>query len=165
MYVPFESLPDTARVWVYQADRKLSSDEVKTISSWLTSFTDQWAAHNQPLRASFTVKDEHFIVLAVDEQYNEASGCSIDTSARMMQMISEKTGIDFFTRTNVAFWINNTVQLIRVAELSRKRDEGFWDAHSLMYNTAVVTVGDLKTNWLVRASESWLKRYLKTQNV
>lgn len=165
MYVPFKSLPDTARIWVYQAERKLSSDEVNAISNWLMSFTDQWVAHNQPLKASFTVKDGHFIVLAVDEQYNEASGCSIDTSARTMKMISEKTGIDFFKRTNAAFWINNTVQLVRAADLSRKRDEGFWDANSLMCNTAVETIGDMKTNWLIRASESWLKRYLKTQNV
>jgi predicted phosphohydrolase len=149
---------------VYPAERKLSSDEVNAISNWLMSFTEQWAAHNEPLKSSFMVKDEHFIVLAVDEQHNEASGCSIDTSARTLQMISEKTGIDFFTRTNVAFWINNTVQLVRAAELSRKRDEGLWDANSLMCNTAVLTVGDLKANWLVRASETWLKRYLKTQN-
>ena len=164
MYVPFESLPDTARVWVYLAERKLSTDEVKTISTWLRSFTDQWTAHNQPLKASFMVKDEHFIILAVDEQVNEASGCSIDTSTRTMQMIAEKAGIDFFTRTNVAFWIDNAVQLVRAAELSRKHDEGFWDANSWMCNTAVLTVGDLKTNWLVKASESWLKRYLKAQN-
>ncbi|RYF58255.1 MAG: hypothetical protein EOO39_34485, partial [Cytophagaceae bacterium] len=82
MYVDFDKLPDTARVWVYQADRPLSDGEVNTISESLQQALNQWAAHGQPLLASAQVIENRFVVIGVDESYTLPSGCSIDASVR-----------------------------------------------------------------------------------
>ena len=78
MFVPFETLPIHTRVWVYQANRKISSSEKNIISTVLTSFTQEWQVHGQPMKASFHLYYDQFIVLAADEGFNAASGCSID---------------------------------------------------------------------------------------
>ena len=42
MYVPFESLPEESRIWIYQSNRKFSDDEIQEIERDLTSFLEDW---------------------------------------------------------------------------------------------------------------------------
>ena len=45
MLIPFNKMPDYARVWVYQANRDLTDSEVNTIQQILESQINNWAAH------------------------------------------------------------------------------------------------------------------------
>src|SRR5205809_7292432 len=103
MHKPFESLPDHARTWIYQANRKLTSQEVKSLSESLTQMCEQWAAHGTPLHTAFMIAHDHFVVLAVDETANGASGCSIDGSVRVLKNLQQTMGLDLFDRTLAAF--------------------------------------------------------------
>jgi hypothetical protein len=38
MYVPFESLPEESRIWIYQSNRKFSDVEIVEIETALQSF-------------------------------------------------------------------------------------------------------------------------------
>lgn len=163
MFVPFDSLPDSARIWIYQADRPLTKQHQEIITTSLTSFCQQWTAHNQPLQASFAIRNDHYIVLSVDEGFTDASGCSIDTSVREMTRLAHLLNIDFFNRTRVGFWINGCVELVDLKALPQKRDEGFWFADTPVFNTMAATIGELKERWLVKAADTWLNRYLKKQ--
>lgn len=160
MYVPFEKLPSSARIWIYQSDKMLTEDIIQTISNNLLSFTNQWAAHNQPLKASYQVLFNRFVVLAVDEQYNEASGCSIDTSVNMMKQIGQHLNIDFFNRTNVAFLSKDEVMVIPLSRLTQALEQGLWNSQTTVFNNAVQTKGEYQSHWMIAASETWLKRYL-----
>jgi len=160
MYVPFEELPDTARIWIYQSDSKMTEETVKTISTNLLSFTNQWAAHNQPLKASFRILFDHFVVLGVDENYNQASGCSIDASVHAIKQSAQQMKIDFFTRTNVAFLKNNEVTMIPLPELTKALAAGQWDSDTLVFNNTLHTKGEFLHRWMIPSGETWLKRYL-----
>lgn len=160
MYVPFEELPATARIWIYQSDKKLTDETIQTISDNLLSFTNDWAAHNQPLKASYQVMFNWFVVLAVDEQYNEASGCSIDTSVHVMKQIGQRLKIDFFNRTNVAFLKKHEVTIIPLSGLTHALEHELWNGQTTVFNNAVHTKGEYQSHWMVTASETWLKRYL-----
>ena len=78
MHVPFEKQPKSARVWIYQADRALKYQESRFIEKNAKAFCEQWAAHGVALKSSFKILHNRFLILAVDEQANMASGCSID---------------------------------------------------------------------------------------
>ena len=82
MHIPFETMPDHARVWIYQANRTLTTREVQQAEQWGQQFVAQWAAHGQALRASVAVLHQHFAVIALDEQHQAASGCSIRQLSR-----------------------------------------------------------------------------------
>jgi hypothetical protein len=161
MFVEFDSLKDTARVWVYQASRPLSPQQEDILSKTLYSFTQQWAAHNQPLLSSFKIFHHQFIVLAADESFNEASGCSIDTATRVFQQIDTDNQLGLFDRTQVAFFVNNEVVVVALSELSKKREQGFWESETLVFNNVIKTKRELLANWIVPAQQTWLKRYLK----
>src|SRR3954468_18254474 len=98
-----------SRVWVYQADRKLTTDEVAQIQQHLNNFTTGWTAHNNQLKAKAEIRYNRFLILIVDETQAGASGCSIDKSVHFMQQIEQKFGINLFDRFNLAYRQGNEV--------------------------------------------------------
>jgi hypothetical protein len=165
MFVEFDSLQDTARVWVFQAARELTSPEQSIISKALHAFTQQWTAHNQPLMSSFKIFYNQFVVLTADESFNEASGCSIDAATRIMQQLDQELQVGLFDRTQIAFYANGKVQVFALAELTKRLDAGFWNETSLVFNNVVQSKGELTTHWMVPAQNTWLKRYLNKATV
>ena len=159
MYVPFDSLEDSARVWIYQAGRKLTEQEKNTISEELSAFTHQWVAHGNPLKTSFKIFHDQFIVLAADENFEQASGCSIDGAVRTMQQIDNTFKLNLFDRTQVAF-LKDSITVIAQSELLKSLEKGIWKHNTPMFNNVLISKADLLTKWVVPAEETWLKRYL-----
>ena len=84
MLVEFETLPDTSRVWVYQASRSFNSDELTELKEAFNNFITDWTAHGQDLKAGYEMRYNRFIILALDQSVTSASGCSIDTSVHFI---------------------------------------------------------------------------------
>lgn len=80
MYIPFENLPDESKIWIYQSNRKFSDEEMAEIETDLKAFVENWAAHGTSLEASYQLKYNRFIILAVNQEVQNATGCSIDSS-------------------------------------------------------------------------------------
>ena len=55
MYIPYNELPNSARVWVYQADRTFTQEEIEVISARALLFIDQWTRHGEDLKGSFAI--------------------------------------------------------------------------------------------------------------
>lgn len=152
MFVSYTSLPPTARVWIYQANRPLTNAEVDIISIGLKSFTEEWMVHGQPLQASFEIRYNRFILLAANDQ---ASGCSIDSSVRAVKEIGERLGVDFFDRQQVCFKNGDEVFSLLLTGLNGKIDASVY-----VFNNLVDTKAAVEENWLQQAGNSWIKRYL-----
>ena len=95
MWVPFELLPEHAKLWVFHAPVPL--DEELVLED-LQPFTEEWTAHNLSLPASVSVLDRHFVVLAVDSSQVQASGCSIDKAVHRMSDLGSRLGLDFMEK-------------------------------------------------------------------
>ena len=165
MLVPFESLPDHSRIWIYQSNRKFNSQEIIIISELLSSFLKGWNAHGVSLKSSFDIRFNQFVILAADENSNAASGCSIDDSVRVVKELAEKLGVDFFDRALIAFKKQEEVITIPVPDLKKKYQDGVWNNQTLLINNLVNMKGDLNKGWLVPAELTWLKRYLPKETV
>jgi hypothetical protein len=160
MKVSFEELTDNSRLWIYQASRIFTSAEEQMIHDQLEAFCGQWAAHGHPLRTSFKIEHQQFILLAADETYHLPSGCSIDSSVHVIKLLQKETGLDFFDRTLVAFKLNEVVTLIPMTKLKDDFTNGTLTSESLSFNNLVATKGEWQNNWLVPVKDSWLARYL-----
>jgi len=162
MYIPFTSLPDSARMWIYQSPRPLQMEEVALINAHLHRFTENWAAHGTPLKSSYTIYFQRFIVIAVDETHHIASGCSIDASVSVIRELQSVLNLDLFDRMQIAFRDGSGM----IASISPKAFqseivEGNVNEDTLVYNNMIDRVGDLKSKWEVPVKNSWHKRYLK----
>lgn len=165
MHTSFNSLPDHARVWIYQANRQLTEHEVQQAQPAGQRFVAQWAAHGQELRASVAVRYYYFLIIALDEHHHAASGCSIDSSVGFVRALEEafsKNGspINFFDRTQIAFLRDDTVQLLPLAQVKSQLADGSITPDARMFNNVINTKADLENHWLVAVQDSWLARYL-----
>jgi hypothetical protein len=160
MFVSFETLPDTARIWIYQSTRKFDSQELKKISETATAFCEQWTAHGHPLKTSFKIDHQQFLILVVDEASAGASGCSIDGSVRMLKQLQSELGIDFFDRTKIAFLVENEVLLVNTPDLKKAFADGVLNSASLTFNILSATKEELEKGWIVPAGKTWLSKYL-----
>jgi hypothetical protein len=159
MLVAFDQLPDSSRLWVYQSNRPFSTSEEEAISSALKNFCSQWEAHGNSLAASFKIEYHQFVVLAVDENVNEASGCSIDGSVRVLKEIQSRFTIDLMNRS-VPFLIDERVELHSITEAKSKVSSGQISEEVLTFNNAVSSKGDFLKNWKISTQNSWLSKYL-----
>ena len=164
MYIPFEQLPDQSRVWVYQANRPLMANEIEQISSFFIHEMNAWAAHGAPLNASFEIRFNQVIIIAVNEDVNEASGCSIDASTRWFKSLGETLQIDFFDR-QIAKIQGEQISLIPMTSIK----EFILSAHLLEEDFIIPPqtsdLGQYRNQWLQTVRESWLKKYLAKSSV
>jgi hypothetical protein len=160
MLVAFEQLPESARLWVYQSNRTFTQKEEGTISFSLTNFCNQWEAHGSPLAASFKIEFHQFVVLAVDENMHEASGCSIDSSVRVLKEIQNQLNLDLLNRS-VAFLINDKVELYSITQVKSLIASGELKEDSITFNNAVSTKKEYLKSWKIATQNSpWLAKYL-----
>lgn len=158
MFVSFEALPGTARIWIYQSTRKFDAQELKKISETATAFCEQWTAHGNSLKTSFRIDHQQFLILAVDEA--GASGCSIDGSVRMLKQLQSELRTDFFDRTKIAFLVENEVSLVNTSDLKKAFADGVLNSASLTFNILTATKEELEKGWIVPAGKTWLFKYL-----
>src|SRR5688572_21802567 len=165
MFLQFDILPEHSRIWIYQANRAFNSREVSIISNELSAFTDGWAAHGVPLRSSFDIRFNQFVILAADENVQEASGCSIDDSVRKVKELEQKIGVDLFDRKSIAFLKDKDVITLPMNDLKGEYDNGVWHGSTLVFNNVITRKGELNTGWLIPAKTTWLKRYLPRETI
>lgn len=160
MYVPFETLPDHSRIWIYQANRKLNDQEKQFADQALKEFCEGWAAHQVQLKTSYSIENDQFIILATDEDYHQPSGCSIDSSVRALKDIQNQLGVDFFDRSKVAFFISDAVVTHPLAKLKGIFESGELNAATLTFDNLVPSRGELSRRWKTPVEKTWLTKYL-----
>jgi hypothetical protein len=165
MFLQFDILPEHSRIWIYQANRAFNSSEASIISNELSAFTDGWVAHGIPLRSSFEIRFNQFVILAADENVQEASGCSIDDSVRKVKDLEQRIGVDLFDRKCIAFLKDKDVITLPMNDLKGEYNKGVWDGGTLVFNNVITRKGELNTSWLIPAETTWLKRYLPRETI
>jgi len=103
MLVEFNTLPEESRVWIYQANRSFSETELEDLKSKLDIFIENWTAHGSDLQAGYTIKYKRFIVLALNQNITNATGCSIDASVHFIQQLEKDYNVDLMDKMNVSY--------------------------------------------------------------
>jgi hypothetical protein len=159
MYIPFNELSDQARLWVYQANKKLSEQEMNFITKAGIEFTKGWTAHNKDLKASVEIFFDQFIVLSVDESAAAATGCSIDKSVHFMQVLEGELNIQLLDKSQVAYLKNDQIHLVPLPKVKEMVSVGELAHDSIIFNNMVSDVMSFKEMWQVKAKDSWMSRY------
>lgn len=162
MHVAFDQLPATARVWIYQASRPLTSEETVRILPSLRRFAEEWTSHGRSVLASAAVLHQHFLVLGLDEAVAGASGCSIDASVRFVTQLEQQLSLELLDKSRLAFVQNGQVQLLGRREFKAATASGDVTPDTLYFDNTVATKGELDTLWPRPAGQTWLARYFGT---
>ncbi len=153
------ALPDTSRVWVYQCDQFVSDEVAEQIQSNLYDFTMIWKSHGQDVESYAQLFHKKFLVFVADET-NHVSGCSIDSSVRLIQQMEQAYNLNFFDRLNFSYLQDDNVTVINNTQLKQAYESGTINDNTLMFDNLVSTKEAFINNWIIPLNESWYTRYL-----
>jgi hypothetical protein len=145
-----------SKVWIYQANRLFTMQEIFELEDILNNFTQHWKSHGTPVKGFATVVYGQFIIIMADETATGVSGCSTDSSVHVIKEIESRFGIDMFNRQNMAFFIQNKVQLLPLAHCPHAFTNGFLKPETLFFNNLITTKQELINNWLTPVEKTWL---------
>ena len=161
MNIPFKQIPATAKLWIYASNRKLTGLEQDSILAKGATFVTNWTAHQQQLKAAFSILHDVFLIVAVDENYNEVSGCGIDKSIHFMQDIDREYNLNLFNRLQIELFINNELLLTNKQKLAVLLQEGTVNDQTLVFNKTVTDKDSFDKYFQKKLGQSWVYPSLK----
>jgi hypothetical protein len=160
-YLLDDGFHPSSRVWVYQSNRLFSLSEALTIEEMLKDFTSSWQSHGAPIKGAAWLFFGQFVILMADESATGVSGCSTDTSVRMVKDLEKHFGVTLFDRMTLAFVLKDKVELLPLSQLPYAAENGFINKDTLYFNNLVQTKEELENNWIIPISESWLAKKIE----
>ncbi len=161
MLVNFDTLSDQSRVWIYQSNRSFTDEELQEIEEKLAVFVENWTVHGSDLKAGFKIVYKRFIILAVDQETNSASGCSIDASVHFIQQLEKDYQVDLMDKMNVSYKQGEFIAYKPLTDFRQMAKNKAVSKNTIVFNNLVNNIAEFKENWEVPASESWHSRFLK----
>lgn len=159
MFIPFEELSEEARLWIYTVSRPLTEEEVRQTEAALQTFVERWETHGKPLRASAKVSQGRFILIAVEEGHQSASGCSIDASVGTLRELEAALGVNILDQGKIAFRHEDRTEVIAFPELKTAIAAGKIQSDTTIVNTQARQKREWETQSEQPAAQTWLKRY------
>jgi hypothetical protein len=154
--VPFESLPDSARVWVFGSDRPVPAPAAEQLLAEVDRFLDRWAAHGAPLHAARDWRDDHFLTIAVDTRYENASGCSIDGLYRGLRSLEPLIGASLLGGGRIHYRSpGGAVVAATRDDVEELAASGALARDTRVFDTTVTTLGDWRRRFETTVGESW----------
>ncbi len=160
MLVSFDDLPTTARVWIYQASRSFTPEELEEIKSKLDVFINQWTAHGADLKAGYEIKYKRFIIIGLDQSMNAATGCSIDASVHFIMELEKLYNVDLMDKMNVSYKQGEFVAYKSLTDFKKMAKNRSVSPNTIVFNNLVTSISEYRTNWEVPAKDSWHNRFL-----
>ena len=159
--VPFETLPDSSRVWIFGSDGVLSDEGTKTLLEGVDAHLADWKAHGAPLTVAREWRDGRFLAVAVDQGTAGASGCSIDGLFRVLQQLERDAGASLVGGGRVFYRDDHAVvQSASRAEVSALVARGAISKDTVVFDTSLTDLGTFRACFERRAKDSWVKELL-----
>ncbi len=149
---------DNSRVWIYQCNRLFTLDEALQIEELLEDFTKTWLSHGAKVKGYANLFFGQFIILMADESATGVSGCSTDSSVRLIKNIEQDYNVNLFDRQTLAFVVKERIHLLKMEQLDNAIADEFINADTLYFNNTIQTKNELLTRWIIAVKESWLAK-------
>lgn len=159
MLTPYHIMPETSKVWVYQANRSFTQDEVWDISDILENFVDQWKSHQHDVKGYGSLYYRRFLVLMADEDATDVSGCSIDSSVKLIRELEQAYDLNFFDRMKVCYKITkDLIGSFPLPKLNEVIESGKINDDTIIFNNLVSTKKEFESNWEIPFKNSPLAK-------
>ena len=158
--LPIDFHPQS-RVWIYQSNRLFTLSEALQIEEKLKQFVNDWKSHGTPVKGWANLFFGQFIILMADETATGVSGCSTDSSVRLIKEIEQALHVDLFDRQLLAFLHKDKVQLLPLSQFQFAIENNHIQPETIYFNNIVQTKEEMEQNWMIPVSASWLAKKLR----
>ena len=153
-----EDFADDSRVWIYQSNRPLTIDEALQIDELLENFAAGWKSHGADVKGFAKLLFGQFVILMADETATGVSGCSTDSSVRLIKNVEQDFNINLFDRQTLAFMVKERIQLFPLDQLNHAIENDLISPDTLYFNNTVQTKQELISHWIIPVKNSWLAK-------
>src|SRR5690606_41337230 len=138
------NLSQNSKIWIFQSNRNFSSEEITDIENTLEPFMKEWNAHGAKLTAAYALPYDRFIVLAVDENIEPASGCSIDSMTRIIKALEEKYKFGLLNRMLVSYKIDDEIITLPLNEFKQKVKNNEIPEHASVFHNGITKLNEFE---------------------
>ena len=156
-----EDFHESSKVWIYQSSRLFLISEALEMEDMLKEFVSGWNSHGTAVKGFANLFFGRFIVLMADETATGVSGCSTDSSVRLIKSIEGKYRTEMFNRQLLTFIVKDKIEQIPLSQLNYALQNKFIDENTLYFNNTVLTKKQLQENWITPVRNTWLNKYLE----
>lgn len=154
--INFDELPDSSRVWVYGSEPALGGKNADEMLGEVDKFLATWKAHGTDLHSGRNWSDDRFLTVAVDQEREGASGCSIDVLFRTLKSLESKVGGQLVTSGLVYYrGRDGIIRAVPRDEFTRLSEEGEIDGDTEVFDLSVTTLREWRSRFRSRAADSW----------
>lgn len=154
--VPFAQLPDDARLWIFGARAPIDDVDAPRLLGAVDRFLKEWKAHGTPLTCAREFRDEHFLVIGVDERASDASGCSIDGLFRLLQEAEGGIGTTMVGGGLVHFRDpSGMVHCVTRTDFQVMAQDGDVTGDTTVFDTTLTDAGAYRAQFERPARDSW----------
>jgi hypothetical protein len=158
--VPFASMPDAARVWVFGATQPVLGADAEHLLPFVDGFLRNWVAHGVPVVGGCDWIYDRFLMVAADEHASGVSGCSIDALFRSLKQVESDIGVSLLD-ASVVFYRDPSGE-VQAATRDAFRglvSMGEVEDHTIVFDNTVGSIGAIRRGeWERPFRESWHAR-------
>lgn len=153
----FSSFPDKSRLWIYGADRRLTSSEQATIQDRLDTFIDEWQSHGRPVDGKSIVVEDRFLLIAAVVRGGDISGCGIDSSTHEIDTLAGDLGIEWLPALTIFYRsASGKIKGVSRPDFRQRVREGAITRETGIFDLSIETLGDLRESGFEQpAGSSW----------
>lgn len=159
MKVSFEHLPPQAKVWMYQAERKLSEAEQKEIAQAADAFLSEWESHGLAVQGGVDILQNMTIRVSAFTNEDSMCGRAQDAQVRLIKSLEAQLGVQLTNRMILAYGEEGNEQFVHMSELPARIQHKELSAETPFYNNLVLSKADFEKEWKTQAGASWIGTY------
>ena len=155
-------LPVDARLWVFTADRTLSTSDQEQLHETISRFVAQWTSHGRSVPGAVTLAHDRFVLVAA-HLTGGVSGCGIDSLVHAVEQAGSALGVEWVDGLNVvARDAEGAISVLPRAAFRQRVREGAVTTETPVFLTTLDTVGALRDGGLERpAGTTWHSRVFR----
>jgi hypothetical protein len=159
--VPFDSLPASARVWIFASNRPLTGRDAERLLSEADHYLQRWQAHGHPLTCGRAWRDDRFLAIGVDQTDAYASGCSIDGLFRTLQALQSELHAQILSGGQVHYRDGaGEIRTVTRDEFTTLSSAGAITAATPVFDATIATAGDWRARFETVVGRAWHKALL-----
>jgi len=144
----FERFSPLSKVWIYQFESPLNKTMSDLFLRDLTDFTTSWTSHSNKLQADAVIIHNHFVVFAVNDLVQGASGCSIDKSVLFLKNWGMHHHVNFFDRMTIPICVDDNLVFMHLQEIKKRLTVDYSFKQAFYFDNSLSILSQLRTQWI-----------------
>ena len=154
MIIDYKKLPETSKIYIYPAGRKLYPKEVPIVTEKVGIFLDNILAKD----LFFEIKYDRFLIIIVSDRTPLSSDQNEDLVSLILELEKE-LNIGLMDKVNVCFKQGEFVQLKEIPDFKKLIKNKGVSKKTIVFDNLINTKSEYECCWEVPANISWISHF------